>query len=59
MEYRRGGGSQTTIPRRKRKKGPTRKEAARIRVVERLGEEAVNRIQDDWAFWDTGYGGKE
>ncbi|EGZ13897.1 hypothetical protein PHYSODRAFT_513752, partial [Phytophthora sojae] len=56
---RRGGGSQTTAPLRKRQKGPDREEAARLRAIAKLGEDVVKKIRSDWDSWDTSYGGKE
>eukprot|EP00644_Phytophthora_capsici_P014791 jgi/Phyca11/553489/estExt2_Genewise1Plus.C_PHYCAscaffold_530217 len=59
MTRRRSGGSQATAPRRKRKKGPTRSEAAFRRAVEKLGVESVTKLREDWNSWDTRYGGSE
>ncbi|OWY97879.1 hypothetical protein PHMEG_00031484 [Phytophthora megakarya] len=56
---RRGGGSRTTVPRRNRKKGPTRQEAAYARAVEKLGEDTLKEMGDDWGSWDTKYGSAE
>ncbi|GMF38480.1 unnamed protein product [Phytophthora fragariaefolia] len=59
MMQRRGGGSQTTAPGRKRLKGPDRQEAARHRAIAKLGEDVMNKIRSDWDTWDTSYGDNE
>eukprot|EP00644_Phytophthora_capsici_P009496 jgi/Phyca11/544062/estExt2_Genewise1Plus.C_PHYCAscaffold_130547 len=59
MTRRLSGGSQATAPRRKRKKGPTRSEAALSRVVEKFGVESVTKLREDWNSWDARYGGSE
>jgi hypothetical protein len=53
------GGSRSTIAPRRREKGPNRKETALARAVEALGLETVQKIQREWAQWDTGRGGRE
>jgi hypothetical protein len=49
MAPRRSGGSQSIVPPRKRKKGPSRKETAYSRPVDLLGEETVKQIVEQWA----------
>eukprot|EP00644_Phytophthora_capsici_P015995 jgi/Phyca11/115563/e_gw1.28.270.1 len=46
------------MPQRKRGKGPTRREAAFGRAVDKLGEESGKKLRDDWNSWDTSYGGQ-
>jgi hypothetical protein len=59
MTQRSGGGSRSTIPQRKRKKGSDRQAAAYLRAVELLGADTVKQIRQDWESWDTNFGGRE